>query len=93
MEEIHYEAVKALVEQWDYDWGCGPFEDCLPEEDEVRKLNDWTGRIWTAEDGLQPAPLDLLEQAGISGGRDRLVAIAAAPGEDRSGPQAVLLEP
>ena len=50
MEEIHYEAVKALVEQWDYDWGCGPFEDCLPEEDEVRKLNDWTGRSWTAED-------------------------------------------
>ncbi|MCI9120895.1 MAG: hypothetical protein HFG00_05135 [Oscillibacter sp.] len=50
MEEIHYEAVKALVEQWDYDWGCGPFEDCLPEEDELRKLNDWTGRSWTAED-------------------------------------------
>ncbi|MCI8437539.1 MAG: hypothetical protein HFF41_06995 [Lawsonibacter sp.] len=56
-------------------------------------LEGYAARIWTAEDGLQPAPLDLLEQAGISGGRDRLVAIAAAPDEDRSGPQAVLLEP
>jgi len=50
MNEQAYEQVKAMVENWDEEWGCGPFEDCLPEEDELRKLNDLTGREWTAED-------------------------------------------
>lgn len=53
MEEANYEQVKALVEQWDYEWGCGPFEDCLPEEDELRRLNELTGRTWEAEDVLE----------------------------------------
>ena len=45
-----FEQVKALVEQWDYEWGCGPFDECLPEEDALRKLNGLTGRDWTAEE-------------------------------------------
>lgn len=50
MERQAYEQVKALVEQWDDDWGCGPFEDSLPGEDELQRLNQLTGRDWTAED-------------------------------------------
>ena len=50
MDNEKFEQVKALVEQWDYEWGCGPFEDCLPEGDELRKLNQLTGRDWTVED-------------------------------------------
>lgn len=50
MEKTNFEQVKTLVEQWDEDWGCGPFEDCLPEEDELRLLNELTGREWDAED-------------------------------------------
>ncbi len=50
MDEQAYEQVKAMVEDWDEEWGCGPFEDCLPEEDALRKLNELTGRDWTAED-------------------------------------------
>ena len=47
-------------------------------------------RIWVAEDGLLPAPRDLLEQAGITGGADRLVSIAAVRTEGSPVVQAVL---
>ena len=50
MEKKNYEQVRALVENWDYGWGCGPWEDSLPEADELRELNRLTGREWTAED-------------------------------------------
>ena len=35
MREENYEPVKALVETWDEEWGCGPYEDCLPEAEEL----------------------------------------------------------
>ena len=44
-----------------------------------------------AEDGLLPAPLDLLEQAGITGGTGRLVVIAPAHTEGSQVVQAVPL--
>jgi len=47
-------------------------------------------RVWVTADGLLPAPLDLLEQAGISGGMDRLVEIAAVHAPDSTVTQAVL---
>ncbi len=50
MREENYEPVKALVETWDEEWGCGPYEDCLPEAEELRRLNELTGRNWKAED-------------------------------------------
>lgn len=50
MDGRRFEQVKALVERWDEEWGCGPFEDCLLEEDTLRELNSLTGRDWTAED-------------------------------------------
>ena len=50
MGEKNFEQVKALVEQWDEDWGCGPYEDSLPEDGELQKLNELTGREWDAED-------------------------------------------
>lgn len=50
MEEKHYEQVRSLVEQMDYDWGLGPYEEALPDEDRLRKLNELTGRDWSAEE-------------------------------------------
>ena len=50
MNEQNYEQVKALLEQLDYDWGCGPYEEALPDADQLRTLNALTGRSWTAED-------------------------------------------
>ncbi len=50
MNEQAWEQVKQLVEDWDDDWGCGPYEDCLPEEEELQTLNELTGRAWEAED-------------------------------------------
>lgn len=50
MDKMRFEQVKAMVEDWDGEWGCGPFEDCLPEEADLRKLNALTGQSWTAED-------------------------------------------
>lgn len=46
-------------------------------------------RIWMEEDGLLPAPLDLLQLAGITGGEERLVSIAAERGESGAVAQAV----
>ena len=54
-------------------------------------VEQYAGRVWMAEDGLLPAPLDLLEQAGITGGTDRLVAITPARTEGSQVVQAVLL--
>ena len=53
-------------------------------------LEKYAARIWVENDGLIPAPQDLLEQAGISGGADRLVLVTAAYAEDGSVAQAVL---
>lgn len=50
MGEKNFEQVQALVEHWADEWGCGPFEDSLPEADELRQLNELTGRDWEAED-------------------------------------------
>lgn len=54
-------------------------------------VEQYAGRVWMAEDGLLPAPLDLLEQAGITGGTDRLVVIAPAHTEGSQVVQAVPL--
>ena len=54
-------------------------------------VEQYAGRVWMAEDGLLPAPLDLLEQAGITGGTDRLVAITPARTEGSQVVQAVPL--
>ena len=53
-------------------------------------LEKYAARIWVENDGLIPAPQDLLEQAGISGGADRLVLVTAAYAEDSPVAQAVL---
>lgn len=50
MDQMKFEQIKAMVEDWDEEWGCGPFEDCIPEETDLRKLNTLTGQNWTAED-------------------------------------------
>lgn len=53
-------------------------------------LEQYAARIWAEDDGLTPAPQDLLEPAGITGGTDRLVSITAAYTEDGPTAQAVL---
>ena len=55
-----------------------------------RLLEKYAARIWVEDDGLTPAPQDLLEPAGISGGPDRLVSVTAAYAEDSPVAQAVL---
>lgn len=52
-------------------------------------LERYAHRIWMEEDGLLPAPLDLLQLAGITGGEERLVSIAAERGEGGAVTQAV----
>lgn len=54
-------------------------------------LERFAARLWVEEDGLIPAPLNLLEQAGITGGADRLVEIREAHAENSAASQAVLL--
>ena len=49
-------------------------------------------RVWVEEDGQLPAPRDLLEQAGVTGGADRLVTVTAARTENSPVVQAVLPE-
>lgn len=53
-------------------------------------LEQYAARIWVEDDGLTPAPQDLLEPAGITGGTDRLVSVTAAYEEDSPVAQAVL---
>lgn len=53
-------------------------------------LERFAARLWVEEDGLTPAPLDLLEQAGITGGAERLVEIREARAENAASSQAVL---
>lgn len=55
-----------------------------------RLLEEYAHRIWIEDDGLSPAPQELLEPAGITGGTDRLVFITAAYTEDGPVTQAVL---
>lgn len=53
-------------------------------------LEKYAYRIWVEDDGLTPAAQDMLEQAGITGGPERLVALTAAYTEDSPVDQAVL---
>lgn len=53
-------------------------------------LEQYAYRIWVEDDGLAPAAQDLLEQAGITGGPQRLVSITAAYAQDSPVAQAVL---
>ena len=46
MEKKNYEQVRALVENWDYEGGCGPWEDSLPEADELRELNRLSSGVY-----------------------------------------------
>ena len=55
-------------------------------------LEQYAHRIWVEEDGALPAPLDLLRQAGITGGAERLVSIAAERGDGGAVTQAVFAE-
>lgn len=52
-------------------------------------LEQHASRVWMAEDGLLPAPADLLESAGITGGAERLVSVAALRNEESTVFQAV----
>lgn len=52
-------------------------------------LEKYAYRIWVEQDGQQPDPSQLLEQAGITGGTDRLVLITASL-TDNSAFQAVI---
>lgn len=47
-------------------------------------------RVWMEKDGLLPDPLDLLEQAGITGGKERLVEIRELRDPEGTVTQAVL---
>lgn len=53
-------------------------------------LEQYAARIWVEDDGLIPAPQDLLESAGITGGTDRLVSVTSVYAEDGPVAQAVL---
>lgn len=53
-------------------------------------LEKYAYRIWVEDDGLTPTPLNLLEQAGITGGTERLVLITPRPEENSPVFQAVL---
>lgn len=53
-------------------------------------LEQYAARIWVEDDGLTPAPQDLLESAGITGGTDRLVSVTSVYAEDGPVAQAVL---
>lgn len=55
-------------------------------------LEHYAYRLWVEEDGYLPTPLELIRQAGITGGADRLVSIAAARGEGSAATQAVFAE-
>ncbi|MCI8303383.1 MAG: hypothetical protein HFF52_02005 [Lawsonibacter sp.] len=55
-----------------------------------RLMERFAHRLWVEEDGQTPAPADLLEQAGITGGGERLVHITSVPAEEREVFQAVL---
>ena len=55
-------------------------------------LEQYAHRIWMEEDSLLPAPLDLLQLAGITGGAERLVSIAGQRVEGGAVTQAVLVE-
>lgn len=52
-------------------------------------LERYAHRIWMEEDGLLPAPLDLLQLVGITGGPERLVSIANQRVEGGAAAQAV----
>ena len=54
-------------------------------------LERFAARVWTEDDGLSPDPAALVEQAGLTGGTDRLVEITAVPAPDWPTAQAVLL--
>lgn len=56
-------------------------------------LEQYAHRIWVEEDGFLSTPLELLRQAGITGGADRLVSIAAARTGGSVVTQAVFAEP
>lgn len=69
----------------------------LTREESVSGVTDgllerYAHRIWMEEDGLLPAPLDLLQLAGITGGAERLVSIAGQRVEGGAAAQAVLVE-
>lgn len=53
-------------------------------------LEQYAHRLWVEDDSLTPAPLDLLERAGITNGADRLVEIRSIRAENSSLPQALL---
>ena len=55
-------------------------------------LERYASRVWVEDDGQLPAPLDLLGQAGITGGADRLVSITGAQKPDSPVTQAVFPE-
>lgn len=55
-------------------------------------LERYAHRIWVEEDELLPTPLELIQQAGITGGAERLVSIANQRGEGGAVTQAVFAE-
>ena len=55
-------------------------------------LERYASRVWVTEDGLLPAPAELLERAGITGGEERLVSVAALRNEESAVFQAVISE-
>ena len=55
-------------------------------------LEQHARRVWTTEDGLLPDYLDLMRQAGITGGAERLVSAAPVRKEESAVTQAVIPE-
>lgn len=55
----------------------------------TQMIEQYAYRVWVEQDGLSPAPAALLEQAGITGGKERLALIVSGLEEESSVFQAV----
>lgn len=55
----------------------------------TQMIEQYAYRVWVEQDGLSPAPAALLEQAGITGGKERLALIVSELEEESSVFQAV----
>mgnify|MGYP007110280392 FL=1 len=55
----------------------------------TQMIEQYAYRVWVEQDGLSPAPAALLEQAGITGGKERLALIVSELEEESGVFQAV----
>lgn len=95
--EAFLDQVRQAVEPYGAKVSLRVERDVLAGEESVSgvaaaMLEQYAHRIWVEEDGSLPAPLELLRQAGITGGAERLVSIANQRGGGGAVVQAVFAE-